>query len=361
MKPLKLKAVVLTAVILSIMLFSARGAEAEERLSLQQKQEAVRAITEVYAKRYVFPELGEKMAELLRSRLAAGEYNDIPDGRGLGRRITQDLRSICADLHVTAAYMPERIQRRKKTDPRVRAEEELQDSRRGNFGFQELRILPGNIGYLKISGFEGSPEAFAKAAASLQFISDCDAVILDVRFNPGGDSAMVQFLASFFLKDEPVLLDEFHYREDNRIEQLWSLPYVPGKKIKDADLYILIDGFTFSAAEGLAYDLKALKRAVIAGEPSAGGAHVAVTETVLDSFLLYVPVAFSKNPVTQTNFQGKGIQPDFKASGELALRQVQLHALEKLLLKPLDPALKAELEEAKEKVRESLTPPAAAQ
>jgi len=93
---------------------------------------------------------------------------------------------------------------------------------------------------------------------------------ISLSFNPGGDSAMVQFLASFFLGDEPVLLDEFHSPREGRISQLWSLPYVLGKKPVQADLYILTDGYTFSAAEGLAYDLQALKKAAIVGTPSAG-------------------------------------------------------------------------------------------
>jgi C-terminal processing protease CtpA/Prc len=127
-----------------------------------------------------------------------------------------------------------------------------------------------------------------------------------------------------------------------------------GKKPVQADLYILTDGYTFSAAEGLAYDLQALKRAVIAGTPSAGGAHATEIHTVLDSYTLWIPVAFSKNPVTGTNFQGKGVQPDIKVSGETAIQQVQLHALEKRIEKESDPERKAELERICREIRNGL-------
>ncbi len=136
--------------------------------------------------------------------------------------------------------------------------------------------------------------------------------------------------------------------------QLWSLPYVPGRKPVQAELYILTDGYTFSAAEGLAYDLQALKKAIIAGTPTAGGAHAVEIHTVLDSFTLFIPVAFSRNPVTGTNFQGKGVQPDIKVSGETAIPQVQLHALERQIERASDPERKAELERICREIRSSL-------
>jgi C-terminal processing protease CtpA/Prc len=76
--------------------------------------------------------------------------------------------------------------------------------------------------------------------------------------------------------------------------------------------------------------------------------------TVLDSFTLFIPVAFSRNPVTGTNFQGKGVQPDIKVSGETAIPQVQLHALEKQIERASDPERKAELGHICREIRSSL-------
>ena len=348
------KSSVLALAVLGTVMCAACAADAQDSLSRKQKQEAVRAIAEAYELGYVFPDMGKTMADLVRGKMEAGQYDAVKGGRELGQRITADLQALCEDRHVVVAYTPERILRQKSTDPRVLAEEELESSRSDNFGFKELRIMSGNVGYLKISSFSGSQEALAVAAAAMRFLSNCDAIIMDLRFNPGGDSAMVQFLASYFLSEEPVLLDEFHYRRNNRIGQIWSLPYVPGKKPVQADLYILTDGYTFSAAEGLAYDLQALKKAVIAGTPSAGGAHAVEIHTIMDSFTLFIPVAFSKNPVTGTNFQGRGVQPDIKVSGETAIQQVQLHALEKRIEKASDPERKAKLERICREIRDNL-------
>ena len=342
MNPSKSSSLVLA--ILGAVMCAACAAEARDLTSRKEKQEAVRAIAEAYERYYVFPDMGKKMANLIRGKIGAGQYDALKGGRELGQQVTRDLQALCEDRHVVVAYTPERILKQKNTDPQLLAKEELECSRRINFGFKELRIMSGNVGYLKISSFAGSQEALDVAAAAMRFLASCDVIIMDLRVNPGGDSAMVQFLASYFLDDEPVLLDEFHYPREGRISQLWSLSYVPGKKPVQADLYILTDGYTFSAAEGLAYDLQALKKAVIAGTPSAGGAHATEIHTALERFTLFIPVAFSKNPVTGGNFQGKGVQPDIKVSGETAIQQVQLHALEKRIAKAPDPERKAELE-----------------
>lgn len=348
------KSLVLALAMLGTVICPVCGEERQDYLSRKEKQDAVRAIAEAYEQHYVFPDMGKKMADLIRGKMGAGQYDALKGGRELGRLITSDLQALSEDRHVVVAYTPERIIRQKNTDPRELADEELADSRRINFGFKELRIMSGNVGYLKISSFAGSREALGVGAAAMQFLSNCDVIILDLRFNPGGDTAMVQFLASYFLGEEPVLLDEFHYPREGRIVQLWSLPYVPGKKPVQADLYILTDGYTFSAAEGLAYDLQALKKAVIAGTSSAGGAHVTEIHTVLDAYTLFIPVAFSKNPVTGTNFQGKGVRPDIEVSGETAIQQVQLRALERQVEKASDPERKAELERICREIRNGL-------
>ena len=340
--------------LLLLALFAVRAAVPAQALSAKEKKEAVQSIAQAFETGYVYPELGKKMANLLRRKAAAGKYEAQAGGRDLAREITRDLFSICADRHAVAAFMPERIQRQKNGDPKQLAAEELQAARRDNFGIREARILDGNVGYLKLTSFDGSPEALAAAAAAMQFLGHCEALFLDVRFNPGGDSIMVQFLASYFLEGEPVLLDEFHYR-DGRVNQFWSLPYVPGKKLAGTDLYILIDHYTFSAAEGLAYDLQALKKAVIVGEPSVGGAHAVEERTVLDRYLLFMPVAYSKNPFTGTNFQGKGVQPDLQVSGKTALMRTRIHAVEQLLKKAPDQDRKAELENVLDQLRKELT------
>lgn len=155
-------------------------------------------------------------------------------------------------------------------------------SRLSNHGFEEIRILAGNIGYLRMNSFSGSREAFETAAAAMCFLASCEAVIIDLRWNPGGDSHMVQVISSYFLGPEPEILDVFHYRDKDHIKQIWSLPFVPH--------------------------------------------------------------AISINPATEKNFQGTGVEPDMKTNREQALTMAHIQALKRRIGIETDPIVKSELE-----------------
>ena len=306
--------------------------------------QTVEKIAHVFEEKYVFADAGNKIADLLRRKLQEGEYDKLNQGMDLAGHLQEDARSVNQDRHITIYYAPDRIKSMKDPDLQKKEEEDsLIKDKINNHGFEEIRILPGNIGYLKLNSFSGTKGAFETATAAMQFLSNSDAMIIDLRWNPGGESSMVQFISSYFLGDEPELLDVFHFREKNRIEQLWSLPYVPGYKLKHVDLYLLTSGLTFSAAEGMAYDLKALKRAVVVGENSMGGAHTIDRIPVDDKFIVNIPYAYSKNPITQDNFEGKGVKPDVEVISENALLKAHALALKKRIAKEDNETIKATL------------------
>jgi hypothetical protein len=119
----------------------------------------------------------------------------------------------------------------------------------------------------------------------------------------------------------------------NPEEQYWSLPHVPGNKLYDQDVYILTSKFTRSAAEEFAYDLKTLGRALIIGEATRGDAHDEEDVAILDEFVLSLPEGRAVNPVTNTNWEGIGVQPDVMTPVTKALDTAHLMALKKLLEK----------------------------
>ena len=313
-------------------------------LNPNEIRQTVEAIAHVFEEKYVFAIEGNKIAELLRQKLLEGEYNKLKQGPDLARHLQEDARSVIQDRHIAIYYAPDRINAMQDPElQRKQKENSLLKARMNNHGFEEIRILPGNIGYLKLNSFSGTKAAFETAVAAMQFLSNSDAMIIDLRWNPGGESSMVQFICSYFLGDDPELLDVFHFREGHRVKQMWSLPYVPGQKLEHTDLYILTSGLTFSAAEGMAYDLKALKRAIVVGENSMGGAHPVDRVTVKDKFIVNIPYAFSKNPITQDNFEGKGVKPDVEIISENALLKAHSLALEKRIAEENNEAAKSAL------------------
>lgn len=69
--------------------------------------------------------------------------------------------------------------------------------------------------------------------------------------------------------------------------------------------------------------MKVLKRATIVGETTGGGAHPVRDRRVDDHFIIGVPFARAINPVTHTNWEGIGVEPDVKVPAGDALATAQ--------------------------------------
>jgi hypothetical protein len=308
-----------------------------------EKKAVVEAVAAVLQKQYVFPEVAGKMGELIRKNLKAGKYQAIAEPRGFAAKLTEDLRSISRDRHLGVLFAPERIREMKTPDEAIKkAAQEFQKKldRIDNYGFKEVTILNGNIGYLKFNYFSAAQEAFAVAVGAMAFLANCDALIIDMRENGGGNPEMIQLISSYFFAGEPRHLNSFYYRLDEKTEQYWTLPYVPGSKLAGTDMYVLTSSYTFSGAEEFTYNLKNMKRATIVGETTGGGAHPVKNEILNDNFVINVPYARAVNPISKTNWEGTGIDPDVRVPTDQALKKAQAMALEKLAAKEKDDRIK---------------------
>ena len=200
-----------------------------------------------------------------------------------------------------------------------------------NFGFEKVERLNGNVGFIELNGFI-NPELGAETAiAAMNFLANTDALIIDLRYNGGGEPGLAQMISTYFFSGKPVQLHSIYWREGGRIQQYWTLPYVPGERYLDKPIFILTSKRTFSAPESFAYSLQALKRATIIGETTRGGANPAKYFRVNEHFSLLVPVGRAVNPVTGTNWEGTGIKPDIEVTEAQALKTAHLAALRKLL------------------------------
>lgn len=151
---------------------------------------------------------------------------------------------------------------------------------------------------------------------------------------------MVQFLCSYFLDNPRKLLNSFYYQKKDTTTQYWSYTYLPGKRLDKVDLYLLTSKNTFSAAEEFCYNLKNMKRATVIGETTGGGAHNNRFVILNDNFLMSLPFARAYNPITKTNWEGVGVEPDIKIASDKALETAQMLAMKKLSEKEEDPKFK---------------------
>ncbi len=304
----------------------------ESSLTAEEMSASIDSINSVLQKNYIFPEVADKMGQSLKANLRKGKYNSLVNAAGFARQLTKDLQSISNDKHLSVNYNPQLITAEKNavTDEEKAKQEHqrIMELKRSNFGFQEIKILEGNIGYLDLREFADPKYAGETAIAAMNFLSNADALIVDLRQNGGGSPSMIQLISSYFFSAEPVHLNNFYFRPTNENTQTWTLPYVPGKRRPDIDLYILTSSYTFSAAEEFCYNLKNLKRATIIGETTGGGAHPTGSVIATDKFFVRVPKGRAINPITNTNWEGNGVTPHIQVSSEEALATAHAKALE---------------------------------
>ncbi len=311
-----------------------------QTVNQEHKLQIISQITGLLDEKYVFPEVAQKMISHLEGNLAAGKYLGIPTGLEFAEALTSDLQQISHDHHLRVVFDPEKAEQLQAAQAQRGKENQKQSGifRKQNYGFNRVERLKGNVGYLDVRHFVDPHLAGETAAAAMRFLAETDAVIVDVRHNGGGNPAMVQFLCSYFFEtDRPIHLNSIYSRPKDITWQYWTLPFVPGKHMPAVDLYVLTSSHTFSGGEEFAYNLASLGRATVVGERTAGGANPMNLEPLTHGFFAMVPHGTPTNPVTQSNWEGTGVQPHVEVDQETALEVAHLLALRKLIESTGDP------------------------
>jgi len=202
----------------------------------------------------------------------------------------------------------------------------------------ETRMLNPDICYIRISNFGQKKvvEEFQKVFDRLE-LSRIEGIILDVRYNPGGDSDHADSIISF-LTDQPL-----------KAEKWKSLSYVPAyrswgratgwieggphivepraEKCYTGPLAVLTGPGTYSAAEDFLVPLQHSKRAVLVGEKTAGSTGNPIN-VPLPCGGTFTVVSLRAVFPDGREFVGIGISPD-----------VEVHPTQKDLLQGTDPVL----------------------
>jgi hypothetical protein len=279
---------------------------------------------------YIFADVAEKMADALKARETKKEYDAITSAQTFAETLTKDLQAVSKDKHLRVLYNADGLpQRSGPPSPEDRARMQAEERRR-NFGFQRIERLDGNVGYIELLGFSGSPDAGEAAIPAMNFVAGTDALIFDLRRNGGGSPSMIGLISSYLFNDV-VHLNDFYIRESDQRRQFWTTPHVQGRRYgQDKPVYVLTSNRTFSAAEEFTYNLKNLKRATIVGETTGGGAHPGGVRRITSHFGIWVPNGRAINPITKTNWEGTGIEPHIKVEAAKALQAAHLDALKKI-------------------------------
>jgi hypothetical protein len=287
-------------------------------LSQADKEAIVREAGQHLIDRYVFPEVGQKCAQHLTNQLEAGAYDSVTDADQFARLLTEQMYSITRDRHLRVGARRRIGATTDQDDPFLRAFREKRFLEEENFGLAKVEMLNGNVGYLDIRWFPPIEATRATASAAMRFVAHVDALIIDLRSNSGGSPGTIRYICSYFFA-ERTLLNSLHWREGDRTEEFWTLDAVDGPKMPDVPIIVLTSKRTFSGGEEFAYNLKTRRRATLIGETTGGGANPGGSFPLPAGLAIFVPTGRAINPVTGTNWEGTGVEPDVPCVADSAL------------------------------------------
>jgi len=313
-----------------------------------QKRETIDGILKVLQTRYIFPEVADSMQNFVINNLQSGKYDTITTGNEFAFWLTRDLQKISKDLHLKVEFTENRKAEEYEDSGENSSKEAWLNQllTENNYGIKSKKILDGNIGYLEIPMFGPVEQCADTLISAIQLVANTDALILDLRTCRGSlDENTIPFLCSYFF-DVPTHLFDFYIRETNTTKQFWTYAWVPGKRYVEKPIYILTSSRTFSGGEELAYDLKHTNRAVVVGEVTRGGANPTDLEIINPNFRMSVPYMRSVSPVTQTNWEGTGVQPDIEVKSNVALYTAHINVLTALYEKSSDENQRIKLAES---------------
>ncbi|MFB0564612.1 MAG: S41 family peptidase [Candidatus Aminicenantaceae bacterium] len=299
-------------------------------------EKVIKIVCEKIDRIYPDKSIALKVIQGLTENLYSGKYKKNLSAAAFASAVTEDMETLSQDKHLDLFYDPARVaamrEQEEKGSEAAYLASSIEQERMNNFGFKELKILEGNIGYLDLRVFFAAKYAGDTASAAMNFFANCDAMVIDLRKNGGGWDGMVNLLLSYFIDpEEEVVLKVTRSTIDESYYPSMTLPYLPGKKYDKIPLYILTSESTASAAEAFIFRMKQLnKHVVTVGSRTAGAENPISFQILDDDFILQIPSYQVVYSATDGGWEGKGIKPDIEAKSDEALDAAYLDALKKL-------------------------------
>jgi hypothetical protein len=303
---------------------------ASATFSSTDQDAALQSIIAAFEEQYVFPEMRPRIIAQLQSAQRQGRYA-TNDPVIFADRVTDDLRAVSRDKHLSLVVDPVGYAAAKAGDDSDENEQALwrRQALRSHHGLAQLKILGGNVRYLKINGFEWVEDETGRAYDdAMAFLKGGDAAIIDVRGNGGGTHAAVRYLVSHFMRGDT--LEMSFLAGSATPEQSRTLEYLPAGRLQNVPLYVLIDGGTASAAEAFAYDVQQFKLGELIGARTVGAANNNKHVPIAPNFILSISYGRPLHPISNTNWEGVGVAPTVDAPPQQALEVAHSLALKRL-------------------------------
>src|SRR5207249_6533553 len=169
------------------------------------------------------------------------------------------------------------------------------------------QMLPGNIGYIEVPQLIGAVADEVAAGVTRLDATGADAIVLDLRSDPGGDLSAAVDIASIFVRQGTLVYQTG--RDGNRtpldVNRRFYFP-------KQKPLVVLVNKNSASGAEIIAAGIRANDAGIVMGTQTAGCVGTGQPRDLPDGGLLLVTITKIQDAKTgaELNGPGRGIVPD---------------------------------------------------
>ncbi|MGI6315932.1 MAG: S41 family peptidase [Christensenellales bacterium] len=170
------------------------------------------------------------------------------------------------------------------------------------------QMASDRVGYISISEFYGDADKAFKTAYENLRGQGMEALIVDLRDNPGGEEGVVVNIADYFMEKGPVIITED--KDGNR-----DIGYSTHDPIVDVPVAVLVNGNSASASELLTANLKDLGIATVIGTRTFGKGTVQTFQYLSNGSVVKL-TAFRYLTGQETPVQDVGVEPDIVTEAE---------------------------------------------
>lgn len=329
----------------------------------------IQSLTKYIKSYYLSPGIASQMCDTINWKLKNGKYDTLLNPDEFAFEITKDLRRVSKDEHISVT-MPDhkpfdQDMRNSKLDKMTykqnkryfkKLETKYTKRTKGDmFTYGDIKILPGNIGYVEIKDFRSTSyikkqnKGRIRIKSVMRFLKNTNSIIIDLRNNQGGFIRQAATFCSYFSlsRSNYFITTELHSRYDSsgiqkeirRTDKILTSKKIDNALTRSKNIYILISKRTFSAAELSTYKIKQFDTAsIILGEKTNGGSNAHEGGTTEKYFSAIIPCVnvFDENNSDYT-FEAKGITPDISTSADSAFVTAYRLALNKKILPDTKP------------------------
>ena len=168
-----------------------------------------------------------------------------------------------------------------------------------------------SIGVVRITSFDATtPVQFVQAVENLR-AEGCDKLVVDLRYNPGGELSSIVTTLDYILPEGPIV--RIMDADGNEVNS-----YTSEATELDMPMAVLVNGSTASAAELFTSAVRDYQKAVIVGTTTYGKGCMQTTIPLSTGGAVSITYRMY-NPPFSDNYHGVGIVPDVEVELDEAL------------------------------------------